>query len=114
MSPIATRLAAMETKFQPTPSSVMASVPRPRIAIPTPSRGSHGATSARSRLATRHSTLPATKVTTPSQSSKRRNGTRQATPGAPLAACSVNWYASAKNSDAAGEREPRAKAPPAR
>jgi hypothetical protein len=70
MRPIATRLAAIETKFQPTPSSVMASVPRPSTAIPMPRRGSHGATSERSLLATRHNTLPATKVTTPSQSSK--------------------------------------------
>ena len=67
---MATRLAAIETKFQTTPCSVMASVPRPSTAIPTPSRGSQGATMLRFRLATRHSTLPATKVTTPSQSSK--------------------------------------------
>ena len=73
ITPIATRLAAIETKFHPTPSRVMASVPRPSTAMPNPRRGSHGATSARSRLATRHRTAPATKVTTPSQSSTARD-----------------------------------------
>lgn len=70
MIPIATRLAAIDTMFQPTPSRVIASVPSPSVAMPRPSRGSHGATKARSRLATRQSTPPATKVTTPSQRSK--------------------------------------------
>lgn len=69
MIPMATRLAAIETIFQGTPSRVIASVPNPSTAIPSPNLGSHGATKARSRLATRQSTPPATKVTTPSQRS---------------------------------------------
>ena len=77
---MATRLAAIETKFQTTPSRVMASVPRPSTAMPIPRRGSQGATSLRWRLAMRHSTLPATKVTTPSQSSKTSQGTKHVTP----------------------------------
>src|SRR5688500_1325136 len=86
---IATRLAAIDTKFHEIPSRVMASVPKPSTAIPSPRRGSHGATRARSRLATRHRTLPPTKVTTPSQSSTGDGGARHtgAAPGG--AACSV-------------------------
>ncbi len=78
--PMAIRLAVIETTVHPTPSRVIASVPSPRTAMPSPSLGSHGATNARSRLATRQSTPPATKVTTPSQRStvKRASAARAA------------------------------------
>ena len=102
MRPMATRLAAIETKFQTTPCSVMASVPSPSTAIPIPSRGSQGATRLRSRLATRHNTLPATKVTTPSQSSTTSQGAGNVKPPSAEGACSV-----VDGSPRGGERRPQ-------